>query len=280
MDYTSVSNAKDGAGVELAGLKSFCLDDILGCGQCFRWDMLAPGRWRGVARGIAREVEQRGDSLIIHGASLQEFGDIWHNYFDLGRDYGEIRRLLCGDAAMRRAVEYTPGMRVLRQEPWEALCSFIISQNNNIKRIKGIVARLCKSFGQRAEGDFEAWAFPGPGALASLTEEDLAPLRCGFRAGYILDAARQVSSGAVRLSGIDALDAEAATAELQKIRGVGPKVAACALLYGFGRADAVPVDVWMRRALAEFYPGGMPKELGDILGLGQQYMFHYIRNRP
>jgi N-glycosylase/DNA lyase len=274
LDYRDVQ--KDSRGVAVTGLRRFSLDEILGCGQCFRWDMREPGRWRGVARGLAREIEQEGESLKIIGADIAEFHEVWHGYFDFGRDYGELCAKLSKDPAMRRAVEFTPGMRVLRQEPWEALCTFIISQNNNIKRIKGIVARLCELFGEEIEGGH---AFPAPEKLAALDEKALEPLRCGFRAGYILDAARKVSSGETDLGRIAALNAEEAALELQKIRGVGPKVAACALLYGFARADTIPVDVWIKRALAEFYPKGMPPELKEIQGLGQQYLFHYMRNR-
>jgi N-glycosylase/DNA lyase len=274
LDYKAIK--KDCRGVAVTGLGSFCLDDILGCGQCFRWDMLAPGHWRGVAFGLARELMQEGGSLLILGADIAEFHEVWHGYFDFGRDYGALRERLSQDPAMRRAVAFAPGMRVLRQEPWEALCSFIISQNNNIKRIKGIVARLCGLFGEEIEG---GRAFPAPERLAPLTEEDLAPLKCGFRAGYILDAARKVSSGEIDFNSIEGLGAEEAALCLQQIRGVGPKVAACALLYGFARADTIPVDVWIKRALAEFYPNGMPQELREIQGLGQQYLFHYMRNR-
>jgi N-glycosylase/DNA lyase len=274
VDYTGVYETNEG--VEIAGLEYFSLDVILDCGQCFRWEKLASGRWQGVAKGRARELVQRGSSLIILSADIAEFEGLWRDYFDFGRDYNEVRRVLCEDDAMRSAVAFSPGMRVLRQEPWEALCSFIISQNNNIKRIKGIIARLCERFGESVPGGF---AFPKPEALAILTEADLAPLRCGFRAKYILDAAQKVSAGEVELEQIRSLPSETAAAELMKIKGVGPKVAACALLYGLGRAESLPVDVWMKRALAEFYPDGMPEALREIQGLGQQYLFHYVRNR-
>jgi N-glycosylase/DNA lyase len=238
--------------------------------------MLSPGHWRGTAFGLVRELVQKDESLLIIGADIAEFKAVWHDYFDFGRDYNELCERLSQDPAMRRAVEFTPGMRVLRQEPWEALCTFIISQNNNIKRIKGIVARLCALFGEEIPGGH---AFPAPETLAPLDVKDLEPLRCGFRAGYILDAARKASAGEIDFNRIKALNAQEAALELQKIRGVGPKVAACALLYGFARADTIPVDVWIKRALEEFYPNGMPPQLLEIQGLGQQYLFHYMRNR-
>lgn len=274
MDYIKVEQL--GNDTVISGLADFDLDDILDCGQCFRWEKLETGAWRGLVRGCCRTVKQEKDTLVFCDVGMDEFNAIWYDYFDFGRDYGKVREILSKDDTMRRALEFTPGMRVLRQEPWEALCSFILSQNNNIKRIRGLVARLCENFGEPVPGGF---AFPSPECIASLSEDELLPVRCGFRAGYVLDAARKVSSGAVDFSAIDKLPLQEAGLELQKIRGVGPKVAACALLYGFDRVESVPVDVWIDRALKEFYPDGMPAQIAGIAGIGQQYLFHYIRNR-
>lgn len=273
MDYINIE-AREGD-VVVSGLKNFNLDDILDCGQCFRWEKLEAGVFRGVAFGICRTVRQEKDRLVIHGASIGEFDDVWYEYFDFERDYSEITERLRTDEAMRRAVEFTPGMRVLRQEPWEALCSFILSQNNNIKRIRGLVSRLCENFGEEIDGGY---AFPTAERLAALSPEELAPVRCGFRADYIIDAARRVSGGEIDFEKIRALPIREASGELQKIRGVGPKVASCALLCGLGRAESLPVDVWIDRALKTFYPNGMPESISDIAGLGQQYLFHYVRN--
>lgn len=273
MDY--IRAVESGNNVVVDGVRHFCLGDILDCGQCFRWDELEPGCWRGTVQGRVRTLRQEGERLTFFDTSLKEFDEVWYDYFDFGRDYGEVKRRLSEDATMRRAVEFTPGMRVLLQEPWEALCSFILSQNNNIKRIRGIVARLCETLGDEVEGGF---GFPTAERLAHLEQEDLAPLRCGFRAGYILDAARRVSSGGIDFAALASAPLSEASGMLRGIRGVGPKVAACALLYGLGRADSVPVDVWIDRALKSFYPRGMPEEIADIAGLGQQYLFHYVRN--
>lgn len=261
--------------VVVSGVTSFCLDDILDCGQCFRWEKLSGGCWRGIAYGLCRTVRQEGMTLIFENTSLDEFDGIWYEYFDFGRDYDEVKRVLSRDPAMRNAIEFTPGMRVLRQEPWEALCSFILSQNNNIKRIRGLVSRLCECFGEKIEGGY---AFPPAKSLAKLSVEDLSPVRSGFRAGYIIAAAKAVDGG-LDLESLNSLPLEQASRELQKIRGVGPKVAACALLYGLGRADSVPVDVWINRALTAYYPDGIPAEIEAVAGLGQQYLFHYVRNK-
>lgn len=273
MDYISVK--EQGGDVVVAGLKNFYLDDILDCGQCFRWDKLEEGVFRGTAFGLCRTLRQQGDTLVIHGSTIEEFDNVWYGYFDFCRDYSEVVQRLRTDETMRRASEFTPGMRVLRQEPWEALCSFILSQNNNIKRIRGLVLRLCENFGEKTDGGY---AFPTAEKLAALSPEDLAPVRCGFRAGYVIDAARRVSSGELDFEKIKMLPICEASMELQKIRGVGPKVASCALLYGLGRAESLPVDVWIDRALRAFYPDGIPESISDIAGIGQQYLFHYVRN--
>ena len=273
MDYIKIEQSGDN--IIVTGVCNFCLDDILDSGQCFRWEKLKDGVWRGIVSKYARTVEQNGTALIFYGASQDEFDKVWYRYFDFGRDYGKVKEVLSKDAVMRRAISYTPGMRVLNQEPWEALCSFILSQNNNIKRIRGLVLRLCESFGEKIDGGF---AFPKPETLAKMTQADLAPVKSGFRAKYVLDAARKVASGEVSLEGISGMPLEDASEHLQAISGVGPKVSACALLYGFGRVQCVPRDVWINRVMERFYPNGIPLGIKDVAGLGQQYLFHTIRN--
>lgn len=179
---------------------------------------------------------------------------------------------------LKEAAKYAPGIRILRQEPYEALCTFIISQNNNIKRIKGIVQRLCENFGEEiSPGDF---AFPTPQKMAELSADDLAPLRAGFRNRYLIDAAQKVYSGEVDLESCRTLDYEQARKELMKITGVGVKVADCTLLFGLHRIEAFPVDVWMKRAMDKLFPGMMPSDFGDCAGIAQQYIFHYSRMHP
>ncbi len=257
-------------------LPHFDLARTLDCGQAFRWGRLADGAFHGVAFGRPLTVRQAGDRLFF-SCGQADFEEIWCHYFDLDRDYDALCESFRADPVMRRALAACPGIRVLRQEPWEALCSFIISQNNHIPRIKGIIGRLCETFGEPlGGGDF---AFPSPERLAALTVSDLAPLRAGFRAGYILDAARKTASGEVRLESLSAMPLEQARAVLQQIRGVGPKVAECALLYGCGRTDAFPVDVWMKRVLAECYPEGLPACMQGNEGIAQQYLFEWRRTQ-
>lgn len=271
----SYSVDESGGSVTVYPVDSLDLAQTLDCGQAFRWTENADGSWSGVAHGRRLTVSLGAGRLTLHGCTAAEFYDIWEEYFDLRRDYSDIKRRFSDDAVLCRAVQYAGGIRVLKQEPWETLCSFIISQNNNIKRIKGIISRLCENFGDAAVGG--GYAFPSPERLAALEAGGLAVIRAGFREKYILDAARRVASGETDLSLIAAAPLDTARAELMKIKGVGPKVADCALLYGFGRKEAFPVDVWIRRALASLYGGELPALAKKEAGIAQQYLFYYVR---
>ena len=269
-----------GDGVLLSNLQDFSLPQILDCGQCFRWVPIneTATLWQGIAFGRRLLIEQKGEEqFFFYPCTEEEFQQLWVPYFDLQTDYSFIKNQLHSDPIMAEASNYAPGIRVLRQEGWEALCTFIISQNNNIKRIRGIVERFCQCFGEPIEGGF---AFPTAQRLAQASLEDLAPLRAGFRAKYLLDAAQKVSSGEVDLSLIPKLPYEAAQTLLRKIRGVGPKVADCALLFGFYRLEAFPMDVWMKRAMKALYPKGLPDAELPYRGIAQQYLFHYARMHP
>lgn len=257
---------------------SFDLAQTLDCGQAFRWVELSRegecSLWEGAAFGKVLRLEQRGDRVWFL-CSQEDLEITWREYFDLDADYEQKRAQLSSmSPALEEAAAFAPGIRILRQEPWEALCSFIISQNNHIPRIKGIIDRLCSSFGEPIPGT-EWHAFPTAQGLASRTLEDLAPLRAGFRAKYLLDAARKVASGQVDLDLVSRAPVEVGRQELQKIFGVGPKVAECALLYGFHKTTCFPMDVWMKRAMATLLPGRSPQEFGENAGLAQQYLFHY-----
>jgi len=175
---------------------------------------------------------------------------------------------------------FISGIRILRQDKWEALCSFIISQNNHIPRIKKIVESLCSLFGKPIEVDGRLYySFPTAETLCKLNESDLAPLRCGYRADYILSAARAVADGSLDLDAISQSSIPDARKELLKIRGVGNKVADCVLLFGLGLLDSFPVDVWMKRALSEhFSPDFDPAVFSPYAGIAQQYIFHYVRS--
>lgn len=256
-------------------INDLSLKDTLDCGQCFRWRELGDGSFSGVVRGRAARAYTDGGRLILDGAEEADRA-MWQDYFDLGLDYGEVKRELSAlHPTLAEAARFAPGIRILRQEPFEALISFIISQNNNIKRIAGIVDRLCQSFGEPIGGS--EYAFPTAAKLAALTPDELAPIRAGFRHRYIIDAAQKVDSGEIDLERLRALPYDEAKSALMKITGVGVKVADCVLLYGLHRLDGFPLDVWMKRAMAVLFDNMDPKEFGDYAGIAQQYIFHYSR---
>lgn len=264
--------------IVIPDVRDLDLEQTLDCGQSFRWEKQNDGSFSGVAFGKYVNISLDGTDMIIKNAAPED-EKIWREYFDLELDYGKIR----GDISklhpvLEEAARYAPGIRILRQEPYEALCTFIISQNNNIKRIKGIVARLCESFGD--EIDEGVYTFPTAERLAELTPDDLAPLRAGFRNRYIIDSAKKVASGEVDLELCKTADYEAARAELMKITGVGVKVADCTLLFGMHRVEAFPVDVWMKRAMEKLFPGMTANDFGEYAGIAQQYIFHYSRMHP
>ena len=266
-------------GILISGVTDLDLAQTLDCGQSFRWVEEEDGSFKGVAFGKSVTVKLEGEDLYIFNATKADFENIWYSYFDLGLDYGKIREdiskihpILC------EAAKYAPGIRVLQQEPYEALCTFIISQNNNIKRIKGIVQRLCENFGEKiSDGEF---SFPTAEKMAELTVDDLAVLRAGFRNRYLIDAAQKVSSGEVDLEKCRTAPYDEAQKELMKITGVGVKVADCTLLFGMHRVEAFPVDVWMKRAMEKLFENMCADDFGEYAGIAQQYIFHYSRMHP
>ncbi len=258
------------------GVEVLSIPLSLDCGQAFRWAEKENGIWHGVVADRAVDISQNDDCITISGTIRDTDENFWADYFDLNRNYAEICETLKADSHLDTAIKAYSGIRILKQETWEALCSFIISQNNNIPRIKGIIERLCFNFGEDlGNGDF---SFPTAEKLALLSVEDLAPLRSGFRAKYIIDAAQKVANGELNLDKLSTCDIDEARAELIKIKGVGAKVAECTLLYGCGRVDAFPIDVWVKRIMAELYPDGLPECTKGIEGIAQQYLFHWRRN--
>lgn len=250
------------------------LGQSLDCGQCFRWRRLPGGAWDGAAGGK--------HLLLTESGLRKDLEDgYWGRYFDMATDYAPIRaELAAKDPVLAAAVRYAPGIRILRQEPWEALCSFILSQCNNIARIRGMVERLCTAYGSAIPGAGGRCSFPGPEALASARETDLRALGLGFRAPYVLEASRRVASGSLDLGALERLPADEARARLTSLPGVGPKVADCALLYGMHRLEVFPRDVWMNRALKTLFPGRNPEWFGPHAGVAQQVLFHYSRHHP
>ncbi|MBQ6901663.1 MAG: DNA-3-methyladenine glycosylase 2 family protein [Oscillospiraceae bacterium] len=258
----------------------FSPQGIFECGQAFRWNADENGSYTGIAFGTVAKVHNENGRICIE-SSDGSYEKVWHAYFDMERDYGELRREISREKKLSAACEFGKGIRILNQEPWEALCSFIISQCNNIPRIKGIVEKLCMLCGDEIEFMGKTYhAFPAAESIAALSMKELDLLRSGYRAAYISEAAKGVADGSINLKAIKSLPTDAAKKELLKIPGVGEKVASCTLLFGLGKLDAFPVDVWMKRAISEFF--GEEKfdyrRFGKYAGLAQQYMFHYMRN--
>ena len=254
----------------------FDLALTLDCGQSFRWVQIGDDEWHGVAYSRPLTLKKTEKGIEFIGTNKEDFEKIWLAYFDLERDYDVLCNRFKADRYLSEAVDTCYGIRLLRQEPWEAICSFIISQNNNIPRIKGIIDRLCRLLGEHLGDD--DYSFPSAQKIAEAGVEALAPIRAGFRAKYIIDAAQKVANGEIDIEKIYALTIDEGRDELIKIKGVGEKVAQCSLLYGFGKIDAFPVDVWVKRIMSELYPDGLPECTNGVRGIAQQYLFHWRRN--
>ena len=265
-----------GNDIKICGIDCLNIELCVFCGQAFRWKKNEDGSFHGIVDGKVTDIIQRNNEIIFKNTSKEDFESLWKDYFDFDSDYKSYCETLSADENIRKACEEYYGIRILHQKPWEALCSFIISQNNNIPRIMGIIDRLCESFGEKiGENDY---SFPSYESLKNVTAEDLAPLRAGFRNKYIVDAVQKLCSGEIDLEKIKEMPIEEARLELMKIKGVGAKVAECTLLYGFGRKEAFPVDVWVKKIMAEMYPAGLPVCCRNIEGIAQQYLFHWRRN--
>ncbi len=265
--------------VELTTEDDFDLEKIFECGQCFRWNRQEDESYIGVAMGRAARISKRGNTVYISG-TMEDYENVWREYFDLDRDYRSLRRQVAVDGYMKSASDFGAGIRLLNQDRWETLCSFIISQCNNIPRIKGIVERLSALYGR--EISFEGktyYSFPGADVIAPLTVEDLAPIRSGYRAGYIIEAARAVDSGKISLEELSGQSLKQAKAALMALPGIGEKVANCVILFSLRIPSAFPIDVWMKKAISQHYPHGFdPGVFGENAGLAQQYMFYFQRS--
>ncbi|MBE6679303.1 MAG: DNA-3-methyladenine glycosylase 2 [Ruminococcaceae bacterium] len=255
------------------------------CGQCFRFtkNETSPYKceYRGVARGryMRFASDEKGNVHII-GAPREEVESVWLHYLSLDRDYEEIKKQILSDfdnhSFMRAAIERTGGLRILAQERFETLCSFIISQNNNIPRISKLIETLSERYGEQIETeDGIKYAFPSAERLAEVSVEELASLKLGYRAKYIADAAKRVASGVLDLENVTAANA---SEELLKVLGVGEKVANCIRLFAIEDYSSFPVDVWVKRIIANRFDGKLDTEKTGIYGgIAQQYLFCYER---
>ncbi len=261
------------------------LRQIAESGQCFRMNEIEEDRYSLIAMGEYVELLQVDEKRIeICGASPDSLS-IWEAYFDLNYDYGEvINSLLNGeDQFLRKAATFGSGLRILRQEPFEILISFILSQNKNIPAIKSTIEKLCLAYGEKkcrsVDTSITYYIFPTAAALAGANLKDLRALGLGYRDEYVLKAAQAVAEGKQDLIKLADMDSEQLMQELMSLRGVGAKVANCVALFGFHKLQCVPVDVWIARILKQVYNDEFSWEpYGDRAGLVQQYMFYYMRN--
>ena len=274
--------------VTLTGYDSFNIAETLECGQCFRFEKINESEYHIIAFSKSLFIRETEGKIVFYRTSIQEFEEIWISYFDLNNDYLSIKEnLASNDLVMRDAVEFSPGIRILRQEPWECLISFIISQNNNIPRIRKIIDTLSRTYGKPIrEGVF---AFPTPEELGRASVEDLFNCKTGFRAKYIYDAVTKIRSGVVDLNSVYQMDLAEARELLLSIKGVGRKIADCVLLFAYARAEVFPTDVWVKRVVQHFYFNKQDTPIvqihklaesrfGSYAGFAQQYLFVYARN--
>jgi len=265
----------------------FSLEHALDCGQAFRWRRDG-GHYRGVVGGRLIVLGKK-EGALEYEMSPPADGSLVSSYFRLDDDYAHIVSAISRDGNVKGAVDAYPGLRLLRQEPWECLTSYICSAWSNVERIKGTIDALCRAFGDRIECVEEAYAFPSPEALASASIPALMECGLGYRAKYVKGTAEAVESGRVDLESLKCADYGEAKKELLSLPGVGEKVADCTLLFSLDRLEAFPVDVWVRRVMQQLYFGGRDvkdagikqfaaKRFGAYAGYAQQFLYHYARS--
>ena len=280
----------------LENAKSFNLKDIFECGQCFRWNKQEDGSYTGIWKENVLNISQEGNKIIFKG--ICENGDIEKEikeYFDLDRDYEEIKEKLAKiDENMKLSINYGKGIRILNQDLWETIISFIISANNNIPRIKGIIERLSKEYGKEIKWNDESYyTFPTPQELKNVTVEDYRNIGLGFRDIRLYETTKMINEKAIDLEELKQNpNTQEVREKLLALSGVGPKVADCILLFStLKRFEVFPIDVWVRRVMNELYikkedeTKVSKKEIeklayekfGNLAGMAQQYLFYWRR---
>ncbi|MGL4362713.1 MAG: DNA-3-methyladenine glycosylase family protein [Cellulosilyticaceae bacterium] len=281
--------------IMLEHITHFNIKHILDSGQVFRYNQVSENTFLLIAKQKVIKICQQEESIspVMHNMTSNEFELIWSDYFDLKTDYGQITDVLMKkDEYMKKAIMFGNGIRILKQDPWEMLISFIISQNNSIPNIKTCINNITNKYGVKIENndfyEYDVYTFPTPEELSIVTDEDLRLCKVGFRAPYIIDACEKIISGDVKLADLYEMDYYNAKQELLKIRGVGPKIADCILLFAFAKSEVFPTDVWIKRVMEGIYFNGEDKKpeyirdfaheyFGDLAGYAQQYLFYYAR---
>ena len=274
----------------LEDLEDFNIQDVLECGQCFHFSKMDELEYELVAFGKYLHVKQEQNKLCCFNTTQEEYDHIWRDYFDIERDYALIKkRIISADERLNDAVTVKQGIRILNQDFFETLISFIMSQNKQIPHIKQIVHTISERYGTKIDcgNGKTAYAFPTVEQLQNVTEEQLRECKTGFRAPYIKNAVDKVAAGEIDSKELRDMDAKTAREKLMTIKGVGEKVANCVLLFGLGKRDAFPVDVWMKRIMETMYFDKDTKKevieqfavekFGEYAGYAQQYLFCYGR---
>ncbi|CAM2751977.1 DNA-3-methyladenine glycosylase [Hathewaya histolytica] len=289
MDYREYEALEEiEQGIIIKNVKSFELKDIFDCGQCFRWNRRDDGSYVGVAFGKVIEVQKNQDDVIIYNTNIKDFYDIWEEYFDLKRNYGDIKEELSKDPILAESTSFGKGIRILKQDPFEITLSFIISANNRIPMIKKAINNISKAWGEEIIYKGESYyTFPKLEKLKDATIEELEECRTGFRAKYIKDTVEKIYSGEKNLDYIKGLSDDECHEAMKEFNGIGPKVSDCIILFSMQKYSAFPVDVWVKRAMQHFYVApdvSLPKirkfgrdKFGDLSGFAQQYLFYYAR---
>lgn len=280
---------------KIENIKSFELADIFDCGQCFRWNKQEDGSYTGIFRKNVINVQKQKNTIIFKGICDGEIKEIVEDYFDLKRNYEEIKNKLSQiDENVKTSIEYGQGIRILNQDLWEMIISYIISANNNIPRIKGIIERLSKTYGQEIEWNGEKYyTFPIPEELKDVTVEDYRKLGAGFRDIRLYETVHMILDKKVNL---EEMQNNSNTLEVREqlltLSGVGPKVADCILLFStLKRFEVFPIDVWVRRVMNELYIKNEDEtkvnkkeieklahaKFGNLAGIAQQYLFYWKR---
>ncbi len=276
-------------------LDSFELKDIFECGQCFRWNEQKDGSYTGVIKDAIINVKIEDENIIFTGKCKGNIEDIVNYYFDLNTNYEEIKQKLSNiDEYLKTSIQFGKGIRILNQDLWETIISFIISANNNIPRIKGIIERISKRYGNEIQWNGEKYyTFPSIEQMKNVSVQEYRDLGLGFRDIRLYETTQMISNGEIKLQSLkENTNTQQVREELLKLSGVGPKVADCILLFSeLKRYDVFPIDVWVRRVMNELYikeddeakvskkkiEDLAEKKFGNLKGLAQQYLFYWRR---
>lgn len=279
--------------MQIQNVTDFNLKHTLESGQSFRWNRIGDAYY-GVVEGRILKISQEGTTLHVESSANEDettFVPYLRHYLDLERDVPKLLREVDNDAYIHRTIQTLWGMHILNQELWETIVSFILSQNNNVSRIRGIIRRISERYGEKLRiAAYVDYSFPSPYALATTTEEELLGCGTGYRAGYLQAIARAVMSGELALTSLKQLPYLEAKQELMEQKGIGEKVADCICLFSLGHLRALPIDVWIKRIFETLYlrRRATHREIrefahnyfGDGVGYAQQYLFHYVHECP